>query len=102
MTFNLPTLLVLAAVGASVLILLQSRSRLFAIFAVGASVIELLYVLKILTFAINGLSIWLILGGVLVVAGIFVWLRNGHKAVITAATVLILVGGIQVFTAVVR
>jgi hypothetical protein len=94
--FTLPHVLIYLAVAASVTMLLQGRDRVFSILALVASGVELLFILKVVTLSIRGLDLWLVLGGALAVCSAVVWARNTHKMAVTAATVGVVVGGIQV------
>jgi hypothetical protein len=74
------------------------RPRLFPIIAVAASGIEALLALHVVRFGVRGLNLSLLLGAALAVAGALIWNRTGGKTHVTAATVLMLVGAVQVLT----
>lgn len=96
---SLATALVLTALGASILLVLQCRPRLFPVIALVAAGIETLFVLKIVTFRVKGIDLWLLLGAALLVAGVVCWLKTKAKNTVSAATVVAFVGAIQVFLA---
>lgn len=99
MTFTTANLLVLAALAASIVLLVQHRERLFPGMAVLASGVETLIALDLLQLKVKGVSLALVLGGVLAAAAIVVWVRGAGKAVVTASTVAALVGALQVVAA---
>jgi hypothetical protein len=88
-------LLVLGAVVASLLMLTAGRARLFAIAGVAAAATEALLIFGIIQLRIAGLNTMLILSAALLVAGLAVWLQSGEKTAVTAATVVALVGALQ-------
>ncbi len=87
------------AVACSIVLLLQHKARLFPIVALVASGIELLMSLGILHLSVGSFSLLLVLGAALVVAGIGVYLRASAKPVVSAATVITLLGLLQVTSA---
>ncbi len=94
---SLATALVLTALVASIVLVLQSHPRLFSVIAVVAAGIETLFIFKIVTFRVKGFDMWLVLGAALLVAGIVCWIKNGVRSTVTAATLVAFVGAIQVF-----
>jgi hypothetical protein len=96
---HMPLAMVVAALAASLLLLFQLKKRLFPIVAVVASGMEILLALHIVTFGVRGLNLWLLLGATLVVAGTLIWMKAGGKVHVTAATIVTLVGTLQVFSA---
>jgi hypothetical protein len=99
---SIGTVLVLVALAASILLVLQSQSRLFPVIAVVASGIEALFVFKLITVRVKGLDIWLVLGIAMVVAGTLCWLKSSGRNEVTAATVVTFVGAIQVLQVLLR
>jgi hypothetical protein len=95
---HLPTALAIAALVASILLVMQLKQRLFAGIAVAVSGVEVLLALHVLHFGVRGVNLVLVLGAALAIAGGIVWSRSGGKTNITAATVVTLVGLIQVFS----
>ncbi len=92
----LASTLVLLAFIASVYLLFGSSSRVPAVFAVAASGVELLMSYGKMHLAVAGLPIGLLLGAVLLVAGVMAYLRVAAKTAVSAATVVVLVGIVQV------
>jgi len=86
----------IAALVASVFLLFTAHSRLAAVFAVIASGIELLLVTGTIAVHMSIAHFHVILGVILLVAGVFAYLRVSAKAAVSAATVLSLVGLSQV------
>ena len=95
---HLATALAIAAFASSLLLLIQLKARLFPIIAAIVSGIELLLAFHILHFSLRGLNLMLVFGAALLVAGAIIWARTGGKTHITAATVIALVGAIQIAT----
>ena len=98
---NLSHVLVIAALVASLLLVFQLKQRLFPGIAVAVSVIETMLSFRVVHFSVSGIPLMLVLGALLGVAGAVVWARTGGKTHTTAATVVTLVGAIQVFSALV-
>lgn len=96
---NLAAVLVLAALAASVLLLLHSRARLLPAIAVAASGLEALLVLDLVRLELRGVPLALLLGLALAVSGALIYLRVGGKTQVAAATVVTLVGAAQVIAA---
>jgi len=92
--------LVLVALAASVLLLMQIKARLFPLIALVASGLETLLSFGIVKFGMGGLNVFLVLGAALVVAGVAIWLKTSSKQPVTAATAVALVGALQVIWAV--
>ena len=95
---HLVTALAIAALVASVLLLMQLKQRLFPGIAVAVSSVEVLLALHVIHFGVHGVNLALVLGAALAIAGAVVWARMGGKSHTTAATVVTLVGAIQVFS----
>ena len=98
---NLSHGLVIAALVASILLVLKLKARLFPGICVAVSVIETMLSFRVVHFSISGINLMLVLGALLAVAGGITWTRAGGKTHTTAATVVTLVGLIQVFSAIV-
>ena len=95
---TIATLLILAALAASILLLLRGGARLWPALATAASGIEAAYALGLLHFVIKGVPLPLVLAGVLTGAGVMIWLGAASKLQITAATLVALVGTVQLLT----
>src|SRR4051794_40323558 len=96
---NLPNVLILAALASSLLLVFQLKQRLFPIVAAVASGVEAVLAFHLLKFGVKGINLGLVLGGVLAVAGVLIWAKATAKTHVTAATIIALVGAIQVITA---
>ena len=89
-------LLPVAAVVSSALLLLAGRKRIFELIAVIASVVWLVLHLGLMAWPIKGVAYPLVIGGTLLVTGIFVYLKVTNKREVTASTVVAILGGILV------
>lgn len=94
MNVSLSTVLAVAALAASVVLLVQSQSRAWAIAAAVASGIMVAAAFGLLTFSIAGVSLSVVLGGVLVVAGAFLYGKESRKLRVACSTVVAVVGAI--------
>jgi len=95
MDITLSMALVLAAVVASVVLLVQERG-LAAAGCLLASGLEALIVFGWVSLHVRSLSVGLILAAVLAVAGAIAWGRAASKMSASAATIVTLVGTVQV------
>ncbi len=94
-----PTLLiVLATIGAAVMVF-QHRPLLFPVIAAVVSAFELLSTFGVAHISVARVPLGLVFGAALLVSGIIVWLRAVTKPVIASATVVALVGALQLFAA---
>jgi hypothetical protein len=93
---SMTTVLACIAVVAALVMTIQHRPLVFPIIALVVSGLEALMALHVLHFSIANLPLGLIFGGVLVVAGAMVYLKTSGKSVIAAATVVVVVGALQV------
>lgn len=93
---SLGNALALAALVASGFLLLAPPARVPAIFATVAAGLEVLMAYGLLHLSSSRVPIGLILGAVLLVAGVLAYLRVHAKAAVSAATIAVLVGIIQV------
>jgi hypothetical protein len=99
MTIDFHTALVVCALIASVLLVLQGGERLIALIALVACALEALIAFRVLQLSSPRFRIDAILPAVLVVTGAICWARSAGKSAITAATVIALVGLIQLLHA---
>ena len=90
--------LCIAFVGALVLVI-QHRPLLFPAIALVASGIELLNALHAIHLSLGRISLTLVLGIALAVAGAAVYLRSSAKPVVAAATAVALIGLMQTLAA---
>jgi hypothetical protein len=94
-----PTIVILVALAASLLLLLRARARLWPAIATAASGLEAAFALGLVNFSLKGVPLGLILAAMLTGTGVMIWLRASDKSQITAATVIALVGAVQLLTA---
>jgi hypothetical protein len=99
MTIDFYTALVVCALIASVLLVLQGGERLVPLIALVACALEALNAFHVLQLSSPKVRIDLILGAALVVTGGIAWARSAGKPAITASTVIALVGLIQLLHA---
>jgi hypothetical protein len=90
MHIQLITGLVVVAVVAAVLLLLNRGDRLFPVIAVVAAGIAVLIAFGIIELSVGRFRIDVILAGVMAVAGGVCWMRSNEKTTISAATALTL------------
>ena len=89
------TALTLTALAASVLLLLNRGDRLFPGLAVLAAGIQALIDFDVVKISVGKLRLDLILAALLVIAGAWCWQKSSTKSAIAAATVVVLVGLLQ-------
>ena len=99
MTFDFHTALAVCALIAAVLLVLQGGERLIPLIALAAAALEVLAAFQVLHLSSPRVRIDAILPAVLVVTGGIAWARSSAKSTITAATVIALVGVIQLLHA---
>lgn len=91
-----------AALVSAVVLLLQSKNRLWAIVALVAAGLHLLIVSGLLRLSLSGISLSLVLGLALLVAGVMSWLKVVGKVQVSAATVVTLAGALMALSGFVR
>lgn len=94
---NLWTLLIAIAVVAAIVALWRGKP-IFGGAALVASGLELLMAHGIVHLHVKGTSLTLVLGGVIAVAGALLYAKSSEKLAVTAATILTMVGAIQVLS----
>src|SRR5262249_51263335 len=99
MTLDFHTALVVCALIAAVLLVLQGGQRLIPLIALVACALEALAAFHVLQLSSPKIRIDAILSAVLAVTGGIAWARSSGKTAITAATVIALVGAIQLLFA---
>ena len=99
MHFNLATVEIALVFASSIYLMLQYSEKVFPVLAVVASGIELLLVMGLMSLSVAKFRIDVILPAILVVAGVMCWMKVSTKGTITAATVVALVGAIQLLAA---
>jgi hypothetical protein len=95
MHFDLATVLIASLVVASVVLVLQSGDRVFAITALVASGLEALIAFRIISLSSARFRVDAILPAIIVVAGAVCWARGATKSTITAATTLVVISATQ-------
>lgn len=95
MHINSSTVLIVAALLASLALLVNRGDRVVPVVAFVAAGLEALMAFGILTLALARFRIDIILPGLLLVPGAICWSQASSKTQITAATVLTMVGGLQ-------
>jgi hypothetical protein len=100
MHLSYSTLVIAATAAASLYLLLQSGGeRKYGTVAFLVSMVELLLALGIITFSIVKFRVDVIFAVVLAVAGCLAWTRTSSKGGVTAATMVTLIGVMQLLLA---
>ena len=99
MTLDFHTALAVCALIAAVILVLQGSERLIPLIALVACALEALSAFHVLHLSSPKVRIDVILSAVLAVTGGIAWARSSSKAAISAATVIALVGVIQLLFA---
>ena len=99
MHFNMATVEIAIVFACSIYLMLEYSEKLFPVLAVIASGIELLLVMGLMSLSLAKFRIDVILPAILVVAGVLCWMKVSTKGTITAATVVAIVGLIQLLGA---
>ncbi len=92
---SLGVLLIVVAAVAALVLLFRAKSRLFPVVAVVASGLQALAVFDILRVESGVVSLPLVFGVAIAVAGAVLWTESKERIQVTAATLLLLVGLIQ-------
>lgn len=96
MKIDTGVLLPITAVIASVLLLMAGRKRIFELIALIASCVWLAVAINLMNWPIKNVNSGFVIGGTLLVTGIFVYLKTSNKREVTASTVIAILGGILV------
>jgi hypothetical protein len=88
--------LAVAALAASALLFFTAQGRALPAFALVASALEVVLVMGWIHVNVAGVSLGLVLGLLLAVPGLLAWFRASGKPAITAASIVTLVGALQV------
>ena len=99
MHISFSTALVVAALASSLLLVFQRGDRVFPIIALVASGIEALLAWRIIQLSSSAIRIDVILPALLAIAGVVCWARSTSKPTVTGATVITLIGVLQLLTA---
>lgn len=92
--------LAIAALLAAISLVLSSSSRALGAIALVAAGLEVAMAFGKIHFSIAGVPLGLVLGLALAVPGALAWLRASAKVAISAATIVTLVGVLQVIAAI--
>jgi hypothetical protein len=97
------TALAVAALAAAIVLFLAHASRALVAVALVASGAEVLMAFGVLVLHLAAsVPLQLVLGALIAVPGLLLWLRVSTKTAVSAATVLTLVGALQVALALLR
>lgn len=99
MTLDFHTALAVCALIAAVILVLQAGERLIPLIALVACALEVLAAFHVLQLSSPRVRIDAILPAVLALTGGIAWARSSSKAGISAATVIALVGVVQLLHA---
>jgi hypothetical protein len=100
---TLHTALAVAALAASIILFLSHVSRPLAALALVASGLEVLMAFGWLVLHLSSpVPLQLLLGALIAIPALLIWLRVTAKTAVSAATVLCLVGALQVSLALLR
>ncbi|MGA9523485.1 MAG: hypothetical protein WBV82_18625 [Myxococcaceae bacterium] len=99
---NVSLILAIAALACAVFLAVQVQSRLFPVVASAVAAIEVLMALGIVRLAVSGIPLGLVLAIALAVAGALCWVKAQPKLHVSAATIILIVGALQVLTAIRR
>ncbi len=96
MKIDTTILLPVAAVVSSVLLLIAGKKRIFEVIALIASGAWLVVELGMVTWPLKHRygSVGFVIGGTLLVTGVFVYLHTTNKREVTASTVIAILGGV--------
>ena len=89
------TVLILVALASSLVLVMQKTDRVFPLIALAAAGMEALLAFGLVSLSIASFRIDVILPALLVVAGIVCWSRSNVKGTTTAATLITLIGVMQ-------
>lgn len=92
---SVATLMALAALAASLVLVTQATARLFPIVALVASGLEVLLAFRVVSFSVSGINVLLVLAAALLVGGGVSWVQTESKTPVSAATVVVVIGAIQ-------
>jgi len=101
MKIDTPTLIPVAAVVSSALLLMAGRMRVFELIALIASAFWLIVSLGIMDWPLKNpkLNVDMVIGAALLICGIVVYLKTSNKREVTACTVLSVIGGVMLLHA---
>jgi len=94
------TVLAVLALVASVVLLMQKASKIFAIVAVVASGLEVLMAFHVFRLSVTRIPLGLVLGAALAIAGVILYSKVHAKVAVACATVITLAGALQVLASI--
>lgn len=95
---NQSMMFAVAALGCSIYLAVSLSARLWPVVAAVIAGAEVMMAMGLFRLSISGVSLVLVLGVGLSVAGGVCWMKVTGKTQVTAATVILLVGVLQVLT----
>lgn len=93
---TLHTALAVAALAASIVLFLAHANRGLALVALIASGLEVAMAFGYLALRVSGVPLQLVFGLLIAVPAVLMWLRVNSKTAVSAASILALVGALQV------
>jgi hypothetical protein len=99
---TLHTALAVAALVASIILFMAHASRALALVALVASGLEVAMAFGYLALHVSGISLQLVFGLLIAIPAVLMWLRVSGKTAVSAASILALVGAIQVLLPLIR
>src|SRR5512138_2624666 len=93
---TLHTALAVAALVSSILLFTAHASRALALVALVASGLEVAMAFGYLRLHLSGVSLQLVFGLLIAIPAVLMWLRVSSKSAVSAASILALVGALQV------
>ena len=97
---NFSTALIIAALAGSIILVLNRGDRLFPVIALVTAGLEALIVFGIIQLSISTFRIDIILPALLTLSGAICWSKSSEKTTITSATIVTLVGLVQLLIAI--
>jgi hypothetical protein len=99
MHFNFANILVIATLLSSIYLLLQKSDRMFPTVAVIASGVQALLAFGLMSLTLAKFRVDVILPALLTLAGAICWGKSSSKGATTAATIVTLVGAMELLLA---
>jgi hypothetical protein len=100
MHVSFPTAMVVTALAASIVLVLDRGDRLFPVIALVAAGVEALIVFDMIQLSAGKLRIDILMPAALALAGCICWSKSSSKSTVTASTLVALVGIIQLLAAI--
>jgi hypothetical protein len=96
---SVSSVLALTAMIAAIVLLLLRAHRSLALVALAVSGVEVILAFGIVHFSVRGLSLNLVFGAALAIVGALMYRPAHRKSAVTAATLIVFVGIVQVLGA---